>query len=593
MDERYQITTQTSTLSFGTQYEATDQLISRKVQIHRFDTPPSGAPKKWKDIFDERSRMLAALSHTGLAIIYDRGIDEEGPFLIRQLINEPSLASRIEQGPLSEYEARELAEQLLDIHATALPSESVHGHLDLGQICFTSRPSGEKRYYVTDYGYADLRNKINGAQTYFGLPCLISLEQASGQKPSESSQIFSLGQLIYLSLAGGHPYADKPAEEIAELHKSSPLPPISQYQPALPQPFVDWLSRMTQPDPTQRFSSFAGALAELPSTDQAPTRPAPTASQPQTVVPAASLSQTQQVTAQTNAAAAFAAEQEALKNAKKEQLQSSVSQLKQTPIMIGGGVLVLLIIISLFVFTGDDDADSNSADSTTHYSSTSSDSSSQQDDNDSIIPTDGLVVSLNFDDSLRCYVTDSLLAESLASDPIYTQGIHGKGLLLDENHYFRFPINKEVISDSAPYFTISFWVKTTASNSHSPSVTSYQPWDSKDSHKVGEKGSEQWLWSPNANSKKSALNKDDWSMLTYVFSRDKKRVTIYNNGELLGNSTTEGVTDIAKEEYLYIGCDNQQKSNFSSAVTMDQLLVWNRRLGSSEIREMHQHGITQ
>jgi serine/threonine protein kinase len=269
MDDRYQIIQRTAELPFGTQFEATDQLISRQAQIHRFANPGDDAPSDWKKRFEKGSGALTTLSHMGLPIVYDRGVNSAGPYLIRQLVNEPTLVSRLQQGPLSEYELWELAQQVLDIHSMGVSGKFFHGALLLDQICYATRPGGEKRYYMTDFGLAELHHQINGTKDYMGMPCLISLEQAAGEAPSEASEIFSIGQLLYLCMAENHPFASNSVEEMAELHKNYPLAPISSFRDDVPKAMVDWIVRMTAIDTKDRFSTYAEALENLPEPIQA------------------------------------------------------------------------------------------------------------------------------------------------------------------------------------------------------------------------------------------------------------------------------------------------------------------------------------
>jgi len=601
MDDRYQIIQRTAELPFGTQFEAEDMLISRKAQIHRFATPGEDAPSDWEKIYNKASGALTTLSHMGLPIVYDRGVNDSGPFLIRQLVDEPTLVSRLEQGPLSEYEVWELAQQLLDIHATGVSKQFFHGSLSPDRVCYATRPGGEKRYYITDFGLGELYNEVNGTNEYFGLPCLICRTQAMGGAPSEVSEIFSIGQLLYLCLADNHPFAANRVDEMVELHKSYPLAPISEFRDDIPQAMVDWLVKMMAVDPKDRFQTYVEALESLPDPEQALAVPIIPTSTTQQQVQAAPVGMA--TTAQQTVSLQTGTQGISLTTAVNQtQAVSEVAGggLFKNPMVIGGAVLaVILLILGVVVFSSDDEDSGSSkalagqADEVTTPS---------DDDGDSNFDTSeegfkkGLIVAFNFDESLAAKNDGNQKIEKLKSDPIFEKGLFGKGLVLDQDHYYKLPLKGMIPKDYNSSFTISFWVENL--ERHEPAFISNEPWSpSSRAHKLaGGKDDAQvfWQWSPDSSSQskepsgKKAETKESWSMITLVFSRKSKKVSVYNNGVLEGSSSTDAIKTIDEEEYLYIGCDSRQKFNFASPTVIDQFYIWNRKLSSKEIRNMHE-----
>ena len=184
MDERYSVGSLIEELPYGKQFAAEDTLIQRTVQIFRLESP-SGGSKKWKETFGELSSELATIAHPGLPIIYDHGVDEDGPFLIRQLQESVDINHHLAQhGQFSEYEGWELAHQMLEIFDAARPTENFHGALDPSHVRFMSRPSGAKRFTITDYGLAEIYNRVNNTSR---LPWS-TLPHLSGTSPWRKSQ---------------------------------------------------------------------------------------------------------------------------------------------------------------------------------------------------------------------------------------------------------------------------------------------------------------------------------------------------------------------------------------------------------------------
>jgi len=592
MDDRYQIIQKTSELPFGIQFEATDLLISRKAQIHRFTTPKENAPSNWKELYDKGSGTLTALSHMGLPIIYDRGVNDAGPYLIRQLVNEPTLASRLELGPLSEYEVWELAQQLLEIHSIAKDREFFHGALLLDQISYAKRPGGEKRYYVIDFGLAELHNLIHGTHKYFGHPCLVSLEQVAGESPTEVSQIFSIGQLLYLCLADNHPFASNRADEMKELHKNYPIAPVSSFRSDIPQPMVEWISRLTDADPEKRFSTYNEALETLPApvnTALIPTIPT-TTTQQQVQMSATQATSVQEAMAQTGTQpVAYTAPVTQAVTATTS--NNALKQLLQEPLILGGIVAVIALIIGGFFFLSDDSEEQDGKAKSSASDPVAKKSTKPISEEERI--KQGLAVAFNFNENLTSETESHLKLEHLKSSPSYQKGLYGKGLVLSKNHFYRLSL-KGLLNDDPPSdFTISFWVKNIAQKS--PALISNQPWSRGNSQKLTNQGKELWQWIPEnsfTSDKDTEAGQEAWNMITLVFSLKKEEVSVYNNGQRIGSSSTESIKTLDAEKYLYLGCDSNQKFNFTSPAVIDQLYIWARKLSSKEIREMHKDRTT-
>lgn len=593
MDDRYKINQQTEELPFGTQFEATDQLISRSTQIHRFSIPGENAPSDWKEIYDNASSVLTTVSHMGLPIIYDRGVNDDGPYLIRQLVEEPTLVSRLEQGPLGEYEVWELAQQLLEIHVAGLGKGFFHGSLSLDRICYATRPGGEKRYYITDFGLGEVHNKINDTHEYFGLPCLICRKQAMGGQPSEVSEIFSIGQLLYLCLADNHPFASNQVDEMVELHQNYPLAPISDLRDDIPQPMVEWIAKMIELNPDDRFATYAEALENLPAPVQTVSIPEVLTATTQQQVQLAPVGQTtgvQQIGGQGVSLAT------ASNPYKAKASGDSVKPLLQKPMVLGGmALLVLLVIVGIFALSDDDKGPATksiSEDSQSDDDSEDAQNISSSSESNGL--SKGLIVALNFNGELAAKNNDAIEVEPLKSEASYEKGVFGKGLILDKNHYYRVPLDEKLFSGGSSNFTISFWVKNM--DQQKPSFISDQPWESGQSYKMSSKGDQEkqfWQWSPKVSleptksQSQKAKPQESWSMITLVFSRKTKKVSIYHNGALEGSSNTDSIKALGSEKYIYIGCDSRQKFNGVSPTVIDQFYVWNRKLSSKEIRLMH------
>jgi len=578
MDDRYQVGQLLEELAFGKIYEAEDTLIQRKVQIFRYLVPSSGSKEEWKESFHATSAELATASHPGLPIIYTHGIDDDGPYTIRQLLDCTILNTRLaESGPLSEYEAWELAQQMLEIHDAAKPSGNFHGALDANHIGLISRPSGKKLYSITDYGLAEVSRQMHNNSDYVGAPYLISPEQGKGEPASELSQIYAIGQLIFHALAGGHPWIETPLDDIIELQKTDPLGLVTDYNSGVPEAMAHWVSKLMALEPKDRFQSYEEAVTHLPEPIQSAPVPVQATSAIYTV-PAGHTTAPQTVaaggTGEVSAADAFAAQQATVEAQKKAANAEKVKTLKSPLVLTGIGTLVL-IIVSIIFFTGGDDDDANDS----NYVS----SEGAENAEISNLPRDGLFAYINFNEAQLAAVNNERIGlESLKDKPAFSRnGRSGKGLILDKNHYFRLPLKGSSIQNSSTDFTVSFWIKPRKSTDQDLGAVSTQPWLEGETEAL-ENAPNSHIWKP----EEAVIVGNAWNMVTMVCSKSSKEITIYLDGEKVETSSNDIVNEINKNPFIYIGCDSKQRSQHASPVTIDNIAIWERKLSDFEIKDI-------
>jgi serine/threonine-protein kinase len=93
-------------------------------------------------------------------------------------------------------------------------------------------PSGHVK--LTDFGIARSQDTstITDSGSITGTATYLSPEQASGEKASEASDLYSLGVVIYSCLTGGPPFTREGPVAIALAHLQDPPPPLPEDIPA-------------------------------------------------------------------------------------------------------------------------------------------------------------------------------------------------------------------------------------------------------------------------------------------------------------------------------------------------------------------------
>ena len=120
-------------------YRTTDRLLSRevaaKVLRDRADDDSD------RERFTGEARTLARLSHPGLVMILDAGIDAERPYLVMELVEGPTLAALFANGPMDPGEAARIGAQVAAALAYVHQQGVIHRDVKPGNVLL-ERPAG-------------------------------------------------------------------------------------------------------------------------------------------------------------------------------------------------------------------------------------------------------------------------------------------------------------------------------------------------------------------------------------------------------------------------------------------------------------------
>src|SRR5258708_27671659 len=146
----YKIEAELGAGGMGEVYRAVDTRLKRTVAI-------KVAKEKFSDRFGREARAIAALNHPNICTLYDVGPN----YLVMELIEGPTLAERIKQGPVPLEEALGIARQIADALEAAHEKGVVHRDLKPGNVKI--KPDGIVK--VLDFGLAKQSRDREGAVT--------------------------------------------------------------------------------------------------------------------------------------------------------------------------------------------------------------------------------------------------------------------------------------------------------------------------------------------------------------------------------------------------------------------------------------------
>ena len=179
--------------------------------------------------FEREAQLLASLNHQNIATIH--GLEESGGVraLVMELIEGPTLADRIAQGPIPLDEALPIARQIADALDAAHERGVIHRDLKPANIKIT--PGGQVK--VLDFGLAKvLESAVGGAAgsqhlsmsptlsvqaTYAGLilgtAAYMSPEQARGRPVDQRTDIWAFGCVLFEMLTGTRAFEGEDVSE--------------------------------------------------------------------------------------------------------------------------------------------------------------------------------------------------------------------------------------------------------------------------------------------------------------------------------------------------------------------------------------------
>ncbi|KOU04224.1 MULTISPECIES: serine/threonine-protein kinase [Streptomyces] len=212
IDGRFTLVERLGSGGMGMVWRARDEALHRDVALKEVRPPdpalaeydPEGARTLRARVLRE-ARALARVDHPNVVTVHhivDPG--EDGyPWIVMELVAGSSLHDRLAAGPLEPADAAELGRGVL----SALRAAHACGiqHRDVKPANVLLRRDG--RPVLTDFGIAAIRESTSLTMTgaLIGSPDYIAPERIRGTEGDPSSDLWSLGMLLYVAVEGRHP----------------------------------------------------------------------------------------------------------------------------------------------------------------------------------------------------------------------------------------------------------------------------------------------------------------------------------------------------------------------------------------------------
>ncbi|MEV0563686.1 protein kinase [Dactylosporangium sp. NPDC050588] len=233
----------------GTVWRGHDLRLDRPIAVKVLSGEGLGLPKAMER-FGREARAVARLSHPNVVPVYDFGAQDGEPYLVMELVDGPTVADLLAEGPLSIADVLAISSQICDGLTAAHAAKIVHRDIKPTNLIVTA--TGVVK--ICDFGVARMLNAteyadLTGSAIAMGSPKYMAPEQINGEPVDARTDLYGLGCSMYAMLIGHPPFST-----------GSPLSVVQQHVTTTPEPL-----RVRRPDvPASVEALVADLLAKTP-----------------------------------------------------------------------------------------------------------------------------------------------------------------------------------------------------------------------------------------------------------------------------------------------------------------------------------------
>ena len=229
---RYEIEELVANGGMASVFKASDRSLERHVALKVLQ-PRFGEDHEHVARFRREARAVAQLSHPNIVTVIDRGEADGHQFIVFEFVDGENLKELIERNRPAADAARGRARARGRRRARVRARERlVHRDVKPQNVLLTR--DGHAK--VTDFGIArslDVEHGVTQTGTVLGTSNYLSPEQASGKPTTPSTDVYSLGVVLYELLTGEVPFPGDNFVAVAMKHINEPPPSVLDVRPDL------------------------------------------------------------------------------------------------------------------------------------------------------------------------------------------------------------------------------------------------------------------------------------------------------------------------------------------------------------------------
>lgn len=235
----------------GTVYRAfqteTSDLVAIKVLSATMAREP-GLVERFRREIDS----LQKLTNPHIVRFLDSGEHEGTYYYAMELVEGETLTGRLNRVKRLGWETViEMAVQVCRALKAAHDAGIIHRDLKPGNLMLTN----DDLVKLTDFGVAQIfaAGKLTATGGIVGTAEYMSPEQAQGRKAHRTSDLYSLGAVMYCMLTGRPPFSGRSTVEIIQQHRYGQFDPPRSIVPEIPRWLDEVVCRLLSKDPDERY----------------------------------------------------------------------------------------------------------------------------------------------------------------------------------------------------------------------------------------------------------------------------------------------------------------------------------------------------
>ena len=213
--------------------------------------------------FKNESKAISLLNHPNIVKVYDVSVSENLQYIVMEYVDGMTLREYLNErgGKLTSRETVHFISQILKALDHAHRNGVVHRDIKPQNIMLLD--NGQLR--MMDFGIARIsraENQLTGGKA-MGSVHYISPEQAKGDETDFTSDIYSVGVMMYEMLSGHLPFDADDVVEVAIKQISDKPQSLQELAPNVPHGLVEITERAMAKRPDNRYASAAEMLNAL------------------------------------------------------------------------------------------------------------------------------------------------------------------------------------------------------------------------------------------------------------------------------------------------------------------------------------------
>ncbi|HEY5188061.1 MAG TPA: serine/threonine-protein kinase [Solirubrobacteraceae bacterium] len=247
--DRYRLQRRLGAGAFGTVWLARDERLERDVAVKILPRERIVGGR-----FEREAKAAARLSHPGIVTLYEATVDDEGAYLVSELVRGKTFDALLEGGRLSDRDILGIGVALCDALAHAHDEGIVHRDVKPSNVLIPARPATPAQVAkLTDFGVA----RVVGGDTLtitgdvIGTLAYMAPEQAEGREAGPAADLYSLALILYEALTGVNPVRVSTSAQRAR-RLGTYLPPLRRQRRDLPRVLGSGIDLALRPHPRER-----------------------------------------------------------------------------------------------------------------------------------------------------------------------------------------------------------------------------------------------------------------------------------------------------------------------------------------------------